>query len=55
MIVYAITIVMSLCRQWPEQIVLEDDDDDYTAGAEMHNRSTKRNYALVRTNSAAEE
>jgi hypothetical protein len=51
---YAITIVMSTYRQWPEQIVLEDDDDD-TAGAEMHNRSAKRNYALVRTNSAAEE
>jgi protein associated with RNAse G/E len=52
--VYAITIVMSLHRQWPEEVVLENDDDD-TAGAEMHNRSTKRNYALVRTNSAAEE
>jgi hypothetical protein len=43
---------MSSYRQWPEQIVLENDDD--TAGAEMHNRSAK-SYALVRTNSAAEE
>eukprot|EP00953_Heterococcus_sp_UTEX-ZZ885_P033378 17359-Heterococcus_DN1.PRE.5 len=41
-------------RQWPEQIVLEDDDDD-AVGAEMHNRSAKRDYSLVRTNSAAEE
>jgi hypothetical protein len=45
---------MCVRRQWPQEIVLDNDDDTAAAGAEMHNRGTK-SYALIRTNSAAEE